>query len=206
MDASHESACGMSDVRRERQLGNITSNLQQYEAPVVADWIEAIKRQVCPLCGAGPFSVVALHVAQMHGINRLELRDLLGLLKNDSICDPNVSAARSVMSREMYKVGRINFGPVRRGVPKHLSRLGKERARLGVVARFQAPGVQAKSRQTFTERTAAKYAERNSQIAQRALDGKAITEIAEAFDLSPLTVSRIVKKQGVLIPDRRRRA
>lgn len=82
----------MSDGRRERQLGNITPNLQRYEATLPDDALAAVTEQVCPFCGEGPFVVVASHVYRMHGITARDLRNMLGLYASKSICDPAHSA------------------------------------------------------------------------------------------------------------------
>lgn len=87
--------------RRERKLGWITPNAQRFDADRAADWLDAIRRQVCPICGAGPFTVVATHVAHMHAIDRLALRAMVGLDPDSSICDPAHSKNRSALSRKV---------------------------------------------------------------------------------------------------------
>lgn len=77
--------------------------MQQYEAPSADDLRDALDRQVCPFCAAGPFTVVAMHVTSMHHIDRLTLRQMAGLDPTDSICDPTHSASRSRMSREVRR-------------------------------------------------------------------------------------------------------
>lgn len=80
--------------RRDRQLNWVTADLQRYKGARAADWLDAIERQICPFCGSGPFTVVAIHVSKAHGIDRLELRDLLGLTySRSSICDPTHAKA-----------------------------------------------------------------------------------------------------------------
>ena len=92
-----------SDGRRDRQLGIITQNKQRFEAFRADDALESVRRQVCPFCGEGPFLVVARHVYLMHGITSRELRNMLGILANESICDPTHAqavAARSVVAKD----------------------------------------------------------------------------------------------------------
>lgn len=58
----------------------------------VPAWRDAVSRLQCPLCGAGPFAVVAQHTRIAHGVTARHLRDLLLLPYRQSICDPAHSA------------------------------------------------------------------------------------------------------------------
>jgi len=92
----------MNDSRVERHLGWVTVNGQEYPREKAADWLDAIKKGLCPFCGAGPFTMVALHVNQRHGMTSNELKDLLGLRVQDSICDPAYSKAMSKRAIELW--------------------------------------------------------------------------------------------------------
>lgn len=94
-------------ARRERRLGWLTRNQQLYEAPQAADLLDAIHRQVCPFCNEGPFTVVALHVVAKHGISGRELRDIIGVDYQTSICDPVYSRASSRRTTAMHRTGVI---------------------------------------------------------------------------------------------------
>lgn len=52
---------------------------------------EAIEAGKCPWCGRGPYKVLATHTGRSHGIGASELRELAGLKKRASICDPSHS-------------------------------------------------------------------------------------------------------------------
>jgi ribosomal protein L37AE/L43A len=97
----------MSEVRRERRLDVITPNLQRFDADKAADWLDAIKRQVCPFCGEGPFTVVASHVRWRHGLNRRELRELLCVPARESICDPSYAKLMGDNSRARGSGGSL---------------------------------------------------------------------------------------------------
>lgn len=73
-----------------------------------ADALTAITAGLCPICGAGPFVVPAQHVSQKHFLNKRELRDLLGVPHNASICDPAYSAS---WSEALRRRGQPQFGP-----------------------------------------------------------------------------------------------
>lgn len=57
-----------------------------------AEWIAAVRSQTCPLCGAGPFKVLALHTWPKHEITARDLHLLAGIpLRGQSVCDPSHS-------------------------------------------------------------------------------------------------------------------
>lgn len=76
----------------DRRLGWVTANSQRYEAPSPQSVRAAINQQVCPLCGAGPFVAVAIHVSKYHGISGRDFRLMLGVASDVSICNPDHSA------------------------------------------------------------------------------------------------------------------
>ena len=96
----------MGDARVERHLGWVTLNGQRYPREKAADWLDAIRKQLCPFCGEGPFTVVAMHVTKKHGIDRLELRELLGIGVDESICDPRHSAVISSYVSDRIRNGQ----------------------------------------------------------------------------------------------------
>lgn len=53
----------------------------------------------CPVCLAGPFVVPAMHVARVHGIDRFALREMIGVTRGSSICDPDYSEDRREHAR-----------------------------------------------------------------------------------------------------------
>lgn len=59
--------------------------------PTVAQVREGIAAQVCPWCGAGPFRRLASHTEQIHGIDKLALRDAAFVLKSARVCSEELS-------------------------------------------------------------------------------------------------------------------
>lgn len=64
----------------------------QVVAPIPSAIREAIEARSCPWCGRGPYKVLATHTNMAHGIGADELRELAGLGKGASICDPDHAA------------------------------------------------------------------------------------------------------------------
>lgn len=61
----------------------------------------------CPWCESGKtFKVLALHTYLIHGISRYELRELAGLNRSTSICDPDHSAKLSMLQKVKLESGK----------------------------------------------------------------------------------------------------
>lgn len=119
----------MRDTRAERHLGWVTLNDQRFPRQKAEDWLDAIRQGLCPFCGEGPFSMVALHVRRMHGLPVADLREMLGLSNRHkaSICDPALSAQKSAQARRML-AAEGGFGRARR--PSEEEKTRREETRL----------------------------------------------------------------------------
>jgi hypothetical protein len=84
-EASLDSYIKTSRARNAGQAGWVTPN----SAERVRELVDA---QICPVCGDGPFKVVAMHTNRCHGIGRYELRELCGVSKTASITAPAIHA------------------------------------------------------------------------------------------------------------------
>ncbi len=82
-------------TRAERHLGWVTVDSQRYPRQKAEDWLDAVTKGLCPFCGEGPFTVVALHVAQVHDLTTRDFREALGIGLRERICDANHSKALS---------------------------------------------------------------------------------------------------------------
>lgn len=98
----------MKDVRVHRHHGWATKGQTVLPRETAETWAEAIKQQLCPICGAGPFVVVASHVYGLHGILAADLRTMLGLTGNTSICDPTYSRSKRAEQKGRWEKGTIN--------------------------------------------------------------------------------------------------
>ncbi len=79
-------------------LERLTDPNRRLSDPERDEAIVALEAGLCPLCGLGPFTVVAGHVASAHGIRSKDLRRALGISQTRSICDPGHSRAQSARS------------------------------------------------------------------------------------------------------------
>lgn len=119
-------------VRRDRQLGAVWMPEMPSTArrlAVAGDPVAMMRAGVCPFCGAGPFTVVAIHTTQAHGVDRFALRDEFGLIRGVSICDPAYARACSERMRETTLPR-----PRTRGTPR-LSTAGRARQSAAAIRR-----------------------------------------------------------------------
>jgi hypothetical protein len=75
---------------------------------------EKARQGFCPVCGKGPFRLLAKHTSGAHEIFTKELHDMLGLTLHDALCDPNLSKFRSEKAKREglpdYNEGRSTMG------------------------------------------------------------------------------------------------
>lgn len=139
---------------------------------------------LCPICYVGPFAVVALHVARKHGVDRFQLRDMLGVYKTTSICDEGHSAARSRLSRQQWTAERATkmevARPRGRGT-RELSEAGKERNRRQAEAhREQTAEVLKQNSERIHQAALVRYRAWQEQWEA----GLSLAEIARRFEVS----------------------
>lgn len=68
-----------------------------------------LRATLCPFCERGPFKVVAIHTAHMHGLTAMDLRRLADLPNRASICDPEYS--RQCSTADLLSGHRYNPSP-----------------------------------------------------------------------------------------------
>lgn len=69
---------------------------------------DLLRRQMCPVCAAGPFKSPLIHTGKAHGFARFDVRDALGLTTTESLVDAEYRERLSAMSkgRDMSHVGQ----------------------------------------------------------------------------------------------------
>jgi hypothetical protein len=60
-----------------------------------------LARQMCPVCGEGPWKSPLNHAARKHGIDRFTMRDVCGLTMRTSVVDPALSAVFAERGKAM---------------------------------------------------------------------------------------------------------
>lgn len=68
---------------------------------------EMLRRQVCPVCGEGPWKSPLIHASKRHGINKRTMREACGMTLVDSVADPELSQRFSERMRESGFDGSI---------------------------------------------------------------------------------------------------
>jgi len=77
-------------------------------------WEKAVRTQICPLCGAGPFKAIVIHTSKIHEISAEQICDWIVQPYTTSLCDPELSARKS----HMMKTERPNAWRLARAVPE----------------------------------------------------------------------------------------
>lgn len=69
---------------------------------------DLLRRQMCPVCGSGPWKSPLNHVAKKHGIDRRTMRDVCGVTTVESVVEPELSKRISDRTKtlDMAKVAR----------------------------------------------------------------------------------------------------
>lgn len=182
-------------VRRDRQLDLITPSMQHYDAEKAVDWLDAIRRQVCPFCNAGPFTVVANHVSRVHSVDRKALRDMLGIFQSESICDPFHSKAAGERARRAHQQGRTGIHPMTPGTRKRLGPAAmREQKRK---ASLLTDETRAEIGRAASATRLSSVAERDATIVEMIRAGQRYHQIAERFDVATTTVRAIARRNGL---------
>lgn len=88
-------------------------------APSERAWRECVLAGICPICGKGPYKVIAMHTTKKHAVDKRELRERAGFFYSDSICAPehHDRMASLARARDLPEVGRQAMQP-QQGRPK----------------------------------------------------------------------------------------
>jgi hypothetical protein len=101
---------------------------QELLATVDAETLrEAVKTQVCPFCGRGPYRVLLQHVAKAHHIDKRLFKTAAGMFWMESACDPSYTAVHKIRQaktlRLLHETGRRGSRLGRRGTSPKASKM-----------------------------------------------------------------------------------
>lgn len=126
----------MKATRSDDALGPIpaedTAPREAPPGPSPNDWgvteAEAralLQRQVCPICGDGPFKSPLIHTGKKHGIPRHVMRDICGMTSTEVVADPELSERfREIHAGKDPEWARTMSGKPRRKY--RMTRAGKQ--------------------------------------------------------------------------------
>ena len=83
----------------------------------------------CPFCGRGPYKVLAQHTHVIHGVDKRELREMLGVCWTTSISPLVTEERRAVVARLIAEGRRPPGRGPKRGTKYQLSQAGLEKRR-----------------------------------------------------------------------------
>lgn len=150
-----------------------------------------IEAQLCPWCEEGPYKILASHTHRAHGISADELRELAGVTKTTSICDPDHS--ENCRERQRGKALPATSKPRKRNTYNSAG-LAVQRAKL---AAARSPEQQRAAAAASAARTLAANQERHAEIARLFEGGLPLTTIAETVGCCGATVRRTLARLGL---------
>ena len=164
-----------------------------------------IETQTCPWCGEGPYKILVAHTRRAHGVTGAELREMAGLIKTASVCDPSLAAAKAERLKGTPLPDSAYAAPRR---PRVLSEAAKQVARDKLAAtrspeaqRLRAAAGQPTSQVAAARASVARTAELNAgkyaEIERLAADGEiTVAEIAARVGLHKRTVGIHLRRVG----------
>lgn len=114
---------------------------------------ELLLRQICPVCGRGPWKSPLNHVANKHGLDKFTMRDICELKVKESVADPEFSAAYSARAKAMdltplHEAHKKGHGKYR------VTREGKRRKAEGAVGNLDESRAKAFTPEALKKRSA----------------------------------------------------
>lgn len=169
-------------------------------APPFEEQVRAcIEAGLCPWCNAGPFKVLATHVFRAHAVTGIELREMAGIVKTASICDPAHAAAKA----DALRGQRLPDSAYERNKkPRRYSKAGLavQRAKLESARspeQARAAGVAAGAK--IMAENEPKYQE----IKRLFGEGMLFRDIASAVGMTSRTVRTVLHRAGLVEGDGR---
>lgn len=153
-----------------------SASIQDAVTPPSRDAIRrAIRAQLCPFCGSGPYASLGAHTNRAHGVSAADLRDASGL---KSICSEDLSAKSRARLEARPDRGEIS------------SRGGVRSIRSQVEAGRPLADVSAGPKRD-------KRSARDPIIARRAASGDRLVDIAADLGVSTMTVRKALNRMGL---------
>ncbi len=150
---------------------------------------------ICPICDKGPFVSVAAHANPKHGIDRFQLKDMLGMYYQDPLCSPELSERHRERGKRIYEEGKSGITSGQPGIPHKLSkaavRLQKEKS-----AKI-TPASRLETGRRLSEKLHKQNAERDTRIVAMMNQGATNNQIAKKVGLTTQRIGEIGLENGI---------
>ena len=156
----------------------------------------------CPFCDREDLVSVAGHVARSHGVNRFELKDMLGVFYETPLCSKEMSERFAKRGRKMFAEGKTKFN----SAPHTTHRLSKAAIALQKEKSAKLTvEIRAENGRKLSYRVAVKNAGRNAHILNL-VESSDMTfeEIGDIFGLHSVTIKVVAKDLGYVEDGRAR--
>lgn len=198
---------------RDARHVSATSVQDRLVAPSAAEMLRSIQNSACPFCGKRMKNIAA-HTNRTHGVDKFELKKMVGIPKTKPACSPEFTAERSVAAKSNVDADHMRkLLTAPRKKKREYSEAGKavQRAKLhpNVVAnralpRFGLPAVSPhqareyarRAGETNARRRRAQTADRDRQIVQRVQSGELLEDVALSLGIHTKTAKRALMHAG----------
>lgn len=150
---------------------------------------------ICPLCDSGPFVSVAGHANRKHGVDRFQLKDMLGMFYSEPLCSPELSERFSERSKRLYDLGLLGIHDMELGTKKHLSQAAVKQQK--VKSAQLTPENRRQIGHLLSERAAIQNADRDEAIARMMKNGVMDRDIAKETGLTTHALREIRERRRI---------
>ena len=165
---------------------------------------QAVDAGICPWCGKGPYTVLAVHTSKVHKINRFDLREAAGITYSARITPDDYHERRSELSRDLYERG-LTFRPEHnkpaKGAKRRVSPAG--RAEHAAQARAMPAETRVANLRRAREGHRARLAEERRELRSAYDQGGNVYELADTYGVTVRSLRVRLRSMGVDVPDGR---
>lgn len=180
---------------RDARHVSATSVQDRLVAPSAAEMLRSIQNSACPFCGKRMKNIAA-HTNRTHGVDKFELKKMVGIPKTKPACSPEFTAERSVAAKSNVDADHMRkLLTAPRKKKREYSEAGKavQRAKLSP---HQAREYARRAGETNARRRRAQTADRDRQIVQRVQSGELLEDVALSLGIHTKTAKRALMHAG----------
>ncbi|WP_432053769.1 hypothetical protein [Streptomyces sp. bgisy022] len=197
-------ARGYRNLSQAQRMRHAAASQAEHVLPTTPEaYRQAIESQMCPVCGLGPWTMLAGHVSKTHGISPEELRRLAGLRRKDSICDGDYSEQRRDWLKERIGDGHLPLPAPREGIEAERAEMQRLYEEEGLTLRAIAARFNMEKRQVGRvlrargvvmrdgSRSGAKLTEEQVRQIRKKLGAMTNPQLAREYGVTPSLISQI---------------
>lgn len=205
--STHGGDCASSKVKLLHAMERGPVSVQERRVSPSQDEMQrAIANGECPFCGER-FKNIAAHTNRTHGIDRFELKEIVGIPKSRPACSEDftkICSERSKRQMDENPAHRESLVNSVRAKTRNYSTAGRKVQLAKLDKAHDAQDVVEMGRQTTLKRRA-QTKERDDKILSAYNSGATLTEIMDDLDVTAQVVNGALRFYGIKRPDFRSR-